>query len=76
VRLWGHKPGAEAERAPRADEARRIESQWGVETCSFCGRTLVLGEPVRHVRYQDARASACPECYETFTHPQHLDRAA
>ena len=77
MKLWHRpRPSGQDGRTRDDDEVRSIERQWGVETCTFCGRTLVLGEPVRHVRYQGARASACPECFESFVHGRRLDRAA
>jgi hypothetical protein len=45
---------------------RRSESafadRWAVEACDHCGRSLVLGEAVVHVRRFDRDVALCPAC--------------
>lgn len=79
MRLWREKRRSKARRdghSARLAEVQRLEDAWGVESCAGCGRTVVLGEPLRHVRMNGAQVAVCSDCYKTITRRQDLPRAA
>jgi len=79
MRLWREKRRSGTRRdgdSARLAEVHRLESAWGVESCAECGRTVVLGEPLRHVWMRGARSAVCPDCYEKITRRPDLPRAA
>lgn len=77
MRFWNRRAGGHSQQgeSAREQQIRRLESQWGVEICASCGRTLVLGDHVRKVSLHGARATVCEECYQALTHPP-LEHAA
>ncbi len=50
-----------ATRAGR-DEGVAFAARWAVEACDRCGRTIVMGEPVAHVRRFERDIALCATC--------------
>jgi hypothetical protein len=73
--LW-----ADRVRAPRDPRQKRRESedvvlsrQWGVDVCSRCGCTILMGEKVLRLRVRGRREALCPLCQASAP---RVDRAA
>jgi hypothetical protein len=52
-----------------------LERHWGVERCTECGRTLLLGERILWLKDEGRRGALCSLCADDLR-AQHLDRAA
>jgi hypothetical protein len=68
VVLRVHDNDGRAELAP-------LEHVLGVDVCSDCGRTILLGEKTRHVALEGRSAVVCRDCAARLR-PGQLGRAA
>jgi hypothetical protein len=73
--LWGDRV-----RAPRSSRQKRRESedvvlsrQWGVDVCSRCGSTILMGEKVLRLHVRGRHEALCPLCQ---ARARRVDRAA
>jgi hypothetical protein len=46
----------------RRDDGSAFAARWAVAACDQCGRAIVMGEPVTHVRRFDREVVLCPAC--------------
>ena len=53
----------------------RFVQRWGVESCTHCGRTILLGEKMMRLRIGGQRVALCALCEESLR-AQHFERAA